>query len=164
MTTLYTLTGEYLALQSALVEAEGELTPEIAEMFDTLPGDYTTKLENCAKAVRMLKAQAEVFGAERGRMADRQRALENRAAWLQEKMHDSMRATNTPVVKGALLSVRVQANPPSIGTVDLSQVPAAYIKTERSLMAREVLDAFKANGAVPAGVEIVTGRSHLVIR
>ena len=127
---LYELTSDVLALQDLL---ENELEDE-QMLLDTLEGvqwEYEFKLEQYAKVVRNLEADAEALKNEAARLTNKRRVIENNVERLKSIMFDSMKATNTPKVKGNILSVAIQKNGgklPVVVDVDTSKLPDELVK------------------------------------
>ena len=127
---LYELTSDVLALQDLL---ENELEDE-QMLLDTLEGvqwEYEFKLEQYAKVVRNLEADAEALKNEVTRLTNKRRVIENNVERLKSIMFDSMKATNTPKVKGNILSVAIQKNGgklPVVVDVDTSKLPDELVK------------------------------------
>ena len=51
---IYELTTEWTSIQSALIEGEGELTPELEEMLDELEGATDAKANAYASVIKNL--------------------------------------------------------------------------------------------------------------
>ena len=130
MAKLYELTSDVLALQDLL---ENELEDE-QMLLDTLEGvqwEYEFKLEQYAKVIRNLEADAEGLKNEAVRLTNKRRVIENNIDRLKSIMFDSMKATNTPKVKGNILTVAIQKNGgklPVVVDVDTSELPDNLVK------------------------------------
>ena len=127
---LYELTADVLVLQDLL---ENELEDE-QMLLDTLEGvqwEYEFKLEQYAKVVRNLEADAEALKNEAARLTNRRRVIENNVDRLKRIMFDSMKATGTNKIKGNILSVAIQKNGgklPVVVDVDTSELPDDLVK------------------------------------
>lgn len=134
MSKLYELTSDILELQDML---ENELDDE-QMLLDTLEGvqwEYEFKLEQYAKVIRNLEADVNAIKTEVKRLTDKRRVLEGNIDRLKKYMFDSMKATNTPKVKGTVLTVAIQKNGgklPIILDVDTSELPDDLVKITES--------------------------------
>lgn len=134
MSKLYELTSDILELQDML---ENELDDE-QMLLDTLEGvqwEYNFKLEQYAKVIRNLEADVNAIKTEVKRLTDKRRVLEGNIDRLKKYMFDSMKATNTPKVKGTVLTVAIQKNGgklPIILDVDTSELPDDLVKITES--------------------------------
>lgn len=82
---LYELTTELQDLYSAIVEAEGEVTPEVESALDTVEGDLAAKMESIGNLLRNLELEAKHFASkidlvklEAKRLADKEKAITGR--------------------------------------------------------------------------------------
>ena len=109
MASLYEVTGSILALQEML---ESPLDDEdiLKDTLEAVQGEYEVKLEACCKVIKNLEADMEAVKAEAKRLSEKAKMLENNRDRLKKAMFDSMKATNTPKVKGQLFTVAIQRN------------------------------------------------------
>lgn len=127
---LYELTADVMQLQDML---ENEVDDE-QMLLDTLEGvqwEYEFKLEQYAKVIRNLEADAEALKNEANKLTNKRRVIENNIDRLKQYMFESMKATNTPKVKGNILTVAIQKNGgklPVIVDVDTSELPDDLVK------------------------------------
>ena len=70
------------AFTAAVDQETGEVDEEKLAVLDQLEMDRTTKLENVACYIKNLRADAEAYKAEKDAFAKRQKAAENRVAYL----------------------------------------------------------------------------------
>lgn len=143
---LYELTADVMTLQEML---ENEVEDE-QMLLDTLEGvqyEYEYKLEQYAKVIRNLEADANAYKLEANRLNERRRVIENNIDRLKNHMFESMKATGINKVKGTLLNVSIQKNGgklPVIVDCDVKDLPESVVKVVESpdLEAiRKLLDA-----------------------
>ena len=131
---LYELTADVMTLQEML---EGELDDE-QMLLDTLEGvqyEYEYKLEQYAKVIRNLEADANAYKVEANRLTERRRVIENNIDRLKKHMFDSMKATGINKVKGTVLNVSIQKNGGKLPVVldcDVKDLPDHLVKVEES--------------------------------
>ena len=134
MAKLYELTADIMQLQDML---ENEVEDE-QMLLDTLEGvqwEYEFKLEQCAKVIRNLEADAEAIKNEVDRLNNKRKLLNNKIDRLKKYMFDSMKATDTTKVKGTVLTVAIQKNGgklPVVVDVDTSELPDDLVKIVES--------------------------------
>ena len=123
---LYEITGELLALQELL---ESPLDDEdlLKDTLEAVQGEYELKLESYCKVIKNLEADMEALKNEAKRLTDKRKVLENNVDRLKKAMFDSMKATNTPKVKGQIFTVAIQKN----GGV----IPINYDKNDKNITA-----------------------------
>ena len=123
---LYEITGELLALQELL---ENPLDDEdvLKDTLEAVQGEYEFKLESYCKVIKNLEADIVGIKAEVDRLSGKRKVLENNIDRLKKAMFDSMKATNTPKVKGQIFTVAIQKN----GGV----IPINYDKNDKNITA-----------------------------
>ena len=150
--TLYELTGFYRTL--ADMDAE-DTTLNLKEALDTVGGQLADKVENIAKLVRTLEAEANAYDQEANRLAKHMVALKVRSAGLKAYVLDNLQAAGLTVLQAGLFKVRVQNSPPSCEIVAEADLPDEY-KTERVVVdvdRRAIIENWKATGAdVPGAI------------
>ena len=162
---LYELTMQYQRLLDEIEEAEGELTDEQWEMLEILDGAFDDKVENLAKFIRSIQADADAVKTERQRLAAREKSLGNKVDWLKRYLQQSLEAAGKDKVKGRVLNVSLRKAPVSCVVRDLDQVPPTFkeeiteIKVDRTAVIRH----FKDTGEVLPGVEMVTDKRYVAI-
>ena len=126
MASLYEVTGNILALQELL---ESPLDDEdlLKYTLEAVQGEYELKLESYCKVIKNLEADMEALKNEAKRLTDKRKTLENNIDKLKKAMFESMKATNTPKVKGQLFTVAIQKN----GGV----IPINYDKNDKNITA-----------------------------
>lgn len=132
---LYELTGDMLKLQQLLETDEVVDTELLNDVLADTTADYEEKIENCAKVYKNLMCDVDAIDAEIKRLTARKKALTTNADNLKARMYDSMKATNTPKIKGKLFTIAIQSNGgkiPVIVDVDTSKLPDDLVKITES--------------------------------
>ena len=124
MSRLYEITGDILTLQEML---ENPLDDEdvLKDTLEAVQGEYEAKLEAYCKVIKNLEADVEALETEANRLIAKSKVLDHNIDRLKKAMFDSMKATNTPKVKGTLFTVAIQRN----GGV----VPILYDKNDKHI-------------------------------
>lgn len=125
MSRLYEITGDLLTLQEMLEDSVDDQV--LADTLEAVQGEYELKLESYCKVIKNLEADMEALKNEAKRLTDKRKTLENNVDRLKKAMFDSMKATNTPKVKGQLFTVAIQKN----GGV----IPINYDKNDKNITA-----------------------------
>ena len=130
---LYELTGDILKLQDLLASGEVVDAELLKDVITDTEADYEAKIESYAMVIKNLSADIAALKEEADRLNSRRKTLEANIDSLKSRMFDSMKATNTPKIKGRLFTISIQANGgkiPVIVDVDTADLPDELVKIE----------------------------------
>jgi len=156
--SLYQLTDDFVQL----MEADGE--DEVAMALVELLGmEIEKKSEGICKLIKVVESTAEQFKAEEKRIAERRKALENKAARIREYMRDRLLSANIDKVQAGTFKV-------SIGMVgscsidDLSIIPPKFLTVvpEQYVPDKNAIKAAIKNGEVVPGAHIEAAYSMTI--
>ena len=155
---LYEIKEAYITLDH-LIE-DNELSREdFKQALDEIEGTLEEKIENYVKYMKNVQGEAEVFKAEEKRMADRRKALENKADRLKEVIDETLRELNIEDIKAGIFSIKYQKNREAVNVIDTSLIPVNYvISTDIKVDKSAILQDIK-NGVEVPGVEITQSES-----
>lgn len=97
--TLSTLLDEYRAIEDMLVEASGEITPEIEAKLGAFGSELGEKLDGYAGAISYLKGQIDYLKAEAAQYTARAKALSNSVEAMRERMAFAMEKAKQDKIK-----------------------------------------------------------------
>lgn len=162
---LYELTEQYQKLNILLDEgAQDEaLKSEIANIQEKL----TDKVKNIGKFILSLEGEAQTIKTEVERLVARKQVTEKKIAWLESYLLNEMVISGLEKVKGALLTVSVAKNPPSVNIINQDLVPKDFRRTipESWVVDRvKILENFRNTAEIPDGCEIITNKKSLRIK
>ena len=166
MTTvpLYALGDELEEIVDAIVELEGELTPELAERLEDIGGAFDEKVERCALFIQNLTAMAKVAESEAKRLRELAEVRTKTAARLKAYVKEQMQRTDRTKIETGRVKAWIQRNGrPSInwpGPDDT--IPKGFERVMVMLDGTKAYEAHKA-GTLPEGFEVDHG-SHLRIK
>lgn len=143
---LYEYAEEFNELLSRLEDEDMDL--ELLEMeLNRLNTGFNTKMDNIAKYIKSLRAEAEAIKIEENRLMARRKARENKAEFLKKYIEDMLNATNRKDLKTELFSFNIQKNIPSLVIENEDIIPMEYKKTVISIDKKSLLDAIKAGNS-----------------
>jgi hypothetical protein len=117
--TLYQRGAAILATLDAIIEAEGEITPEQEAELDASRASFADKVEACLAKRQELRATADACTEEAVRLSQRARTLEARAEWLERYVLTQMTLTDTKSVQGSRFTATRTLNPPKVVAVTM---------------------------------------------
>lgn len=148
--TLPALVAEMSLILNQIIEAGGELSPELETSFDNLGGAIQTKADNYAFFMDRLDAEADFWKAK----ADSYIKVSRSCANLKERLNNSiklaMRTLDTDEVKGHDMRFKLSKLAPKL--VLEGEVPAEYkMVVTTTVPDKERIKADLTNGVVIAG-------------
>ena len=87
---LYELPDAIREIEAEIIEAEGEITDDIADRLDHLEGEFERKAEYLALLSREARAEAKAVKEEEDRLKARRTAAENREKRIKDYLLFSM--------------------------------------------------------------------------
>lgn len=125
--SLYEISQEYRGMVSALMDYQTD-PQAIADTIEAESGSLTTKAQNVAYAIKNLEATATAIKAAEKEMADRRKAMENRAEHIREYLKTCMEIAGVTKIDCPHFALSIKNNPPSVDVFEPSLVPAEFMK------------------------------------
>jgi hypothetical protein len=126
--SLYQLSGDYLAIANKL--SDSDLPPEVInDTLESLSGELEEKCTNVALFVRNLEATAESIKAAEKQMADRRKAIENKANSIRQYLQVNMQRTGITKIESPYFALTIKKNPPSVVIDDVEAIPSEFMVT-----------------------------------
>ena len=165
MSTLYELTGQMAAIEAALEETGGELTPELEELWaetaESLPG----KIDNYNALIKNLEASSEAAKAEEKRLKALREFDDNKVRRIKNHVMDAMIQFGFQRLEGKLCKVFLSSSTSTEVDEDLLLQPYRYkvdtlglpdwVEVELKVRKSVLKDRFKDAEVTPAGVSFV---------
>lgn len=158
--TLFEIAKEYRHITDVLMDAGCDEQT----LSDTLEGEawaLEQKAQNYGFVIRNLQATAASIKDAEKMMADRRKAIENRAAALLERLKTGMEIAGVSKLECPYFAVSIKNNPPSVDVFEPGLIPAEFMKQLEppppSIDKTAIKEAIKAGRDVP-GVMIVQGK------
>jgi len=165
MPKLWELGDELEQVGLAIIENEGELTPELEARLDALAGAWEDKVERVALFVRAQIAMGLAADVECARLERIKKSHERTAATLKAYLQREMERLDRPKVETARVRVRLQANggtPAIRWPCDPKSLPAELQKVTVAVDAEAVRKAAE-DGDLPDGFVFEPRGRHLRI-
>lgn len=109
--SLYDITAEERRFIEALVEGEGELTPELEEAMDTMKENKVCKVQDYHNLYVHLQAVADAARQEEDRLARKRKTAEAGMRRLKDGLLYNMESLGLRRIEGETVEVRIKANP-----------------------------------------------------
>ena len=147
--TLYTISGDLLAILNQLEENGGELTPEMEQALAITEGQFTEKAVDYGLAILNLDAMAEAAKAEKERLAGLQKFYENAKKRLSETLSGAMQAFDRTKVETPTLRLFLR-HTQTTEVDNADDIPARFKVTK----VETVVDKTAVKKAIVAGEDV----------
>lgn len=152
--TLYEMAAEFR--QTAELLADMDLDPQT--ITDTLEAAAFPVEQKCAQVaafIRNMEATAEQIKQAEKQMAERRKAMENRAEHIRDYLLHNMQACGMTKIEHPLFKIAIKQNPESVVIEDERQIPVDYMRfpelpppvPDKALMKQAMKDGYTIPGA-----------------
>ncbi len=157
MATLFNITSEQKRINDALMELDGELTPELEEALVINAENFAVKAEAYAASIHQFEAVEDAADAEIKRLTALKKSAQGAAKRLKDNLAYGMEVMGYDKVDMGLhkLSFRTST---AVNITDEVRIPNTYIKVETKIDKESLKRDLKA-GLVIEGAELVTNRN-----
>ena len=128
MSSLYELTGSYLAVQNMLCDEDVD-EQMILDTLESIEGELEDKADNYAKIIKELDSMVKARKEEAKRLTNSAKTLENKIEFLKWNLFNTMKATGKTKFATDLFSFSIAKNGGKQGLTIDGVVPAEYTKT-----------------------------------
>jgi hypothetical protein len=150
-TSLYILTGDYLALSNKLNDSELD-EQTIIDTLDGASGEIEVKAKNVAMFIRNLESSAEQIKLAEKAMSERRKSLENKAESIKRYLKENMTRCGLTKIECEYFALTIKKNPPSVVIDDDKAIPNEFMVTPEPVAPYPDKSAIKA--AIQAGAEV----------
>lgn len=124
---LHEVAADFLALESLMIEAGGEVTPEVEAWMAENSANLETKVDGYAALIAEWEADVAKWKAEEARVAAHRKAMENAAARLKARLVGELVAMDQLKVETPRFKVAVQRAASTVEVlVDASVLPPQF--------------------------------------
>lgn len=168
--TLYGTMEESFKIYDLLVEAEGELTPELEARLDEMLKGGKEALDSAASVCRKLKADAQACSEEAARFAKRKASFESNLEKLKERMLLVVDNTFDGKVKTAKNTIWGQFSAtsydihlePDVDLNDVEKADPTMVVVAKSLATSVIRERVKAGEVIPVGIEVLESKKRFL--
>jgi hypothetical protein len=157
-TTLYEIGAEFAALEAALTESAGELTPEVEAAWDALGEMERGKVDAYRHICIRFDTFARACEAEAAQLQAKATAATNARKRLMERLKGYMESRGVTELKGELFAAKIQKNG---GKAPLALlVPVEELRPEFQRQRIEA-DTDAIRDALEVGDSTITGKARI---
>lgn len=171
---LYDIPMEFAELEQALIESEGELTPDLEQRFDDFLRGGKDKIEAASMVIRTLEREADACKTEAARLSERKTSHEKNAERLKKMVLIAVDSAFDGKVKTSLFTVWGQTSAarqsvdlmPGSDLEELKKRAPEFVRTSYELDKKAIEEAHKSGKALPEDIIIsdVPGTRYLRIK
>jgi len=158
--TLWEIGDRLLAVEAAIAEADGAITPEIEATLDELEGSFFDKVERVALFIEERAGDAAKAKAQEDRLRGIRKAHESTVASLRDYLERCMARAGVDKVERPTCRVRRYRNTQPAVSCSTAEIPAAFarvIPEQVELDRAAVIAAVKEGAPLPDGIEVAYG-------
>ena len=130
-----------------IMEQDGELTEEDIKTFDELEVAKNDKLKAYGVIIRELKADIDTCKAEKKRLEDMAKRLENRQEWLKSRLIEFMNNNKIDKFESPEVNISFRKSQ-SLNDGDIEKLPEQFIKIEKKADKTAIKDFIKNGGTI----------------
>jgi hypothetical protein len=166
MANLYELMGSYAALQQAMENDDltDEALQQLLDAVDETKGSLREKVNGIVRVIDNLDSDIGRFEREEQRLNKRRTSMKNKKERLRAWVRNSMEILEVPRLKTDVRTLAIESGGKRVVVVDEKLVPKEYTRTTIEVDKKKVMKAYKDDGEIVAGCDIIDGASKLVIR
>lgn len=157
MATLFNITAEQKRINDALMELDGELTPELEEALVINAENFAVKAEGYAISIHQFEAVEDAADAEIKRLTAIKKSATRAKTHLKDNLAYGMEVMGYDKVDMGLHKISFRTST-AVNITDEAYIPNQYIKVETSIDKMALKKDLKA-GLVIEGAELVTNKS-----
>lgn len=163
--TLYDISADLQAIHQAIMDQDGELSPDLEDSLDRLNLELSNKVHGIGKWLRNLEGNESAIQAEIDRLERKKKSVTNLGTRLHDYVKFCMEKADKPKLEFPLFTARIQRNPPSVEILDEQKLPTKYIKIKQisEIDRKQLLNDLKAGEEIDAA-RLVTDKTHLRIK
>lgn len=157
---LYEITDKLLEIGARMVDADGEMTPEMEKELAGWEATFEEKAAMVALFIRHLELQAGMADEEATRLHALAKPRNNTAQRLKVYLMMQMEAAGVRKIDTTRIKAWIQSNPPSVRCdVAPEDLPSDLVRMKMEVDKTKILEKHKAGQPLPEGVEILQGQS-----
>lgn len=165
--TLFELTAEMAAIEDALIESGGELTPELEQALAENEKSLAKKVDDYAAIIAKFSYTEDILDAEIKRLQQRKKVVGNAKERLKKHVCDTMGIFGLTKLESNFntftrrRSVKVETNDEQLTAAYTQRVAEMndslppYLSVEMKVNKTEIKNLQKTEGILPAGAEMV---------
>lgn len=165
MTNLYELSKTVDMVVHEVIDAEGELSPDLERRLDEISLQFKDKASNIGKWVLNIDSNDTLIQNEIERLQRRLRIQGNLKKRLKDYLKFCMENCGLNKLDLSTFTISIAKNPPSVGEIDETKLPSKYIKVVQttSIDKKSLLIDLKTGEQIP-GAYLVSDKTNLRIR
>ena len=129
------------------------------DTLESIEDAIEDKAVNIAKLLKVWEGDIESLKAEKTRLANRQKNLEEKSKRLKSYLQDNLEQLEIFKIKTPLFSFNIQNNPPKAHITNITTIPAQYFKQPDPVLSKAELTAALKAGVKVEGAELVQEKS-----
>lgn len=166
MTALYTLTKELAEINDQLINAEGEISPELETRLDAVNLAVEQKSQGIRKWIAVIEGDTTVIDFEMKRLEKMKKIQDNLYERLKAYVKKNMEIANLNTIKTPIGTFTIAKNPDSIEIVVPELIPDKFKKVipEQKIPDKAAIKEAMQEGYDVPGAKLITDKTNLRIK
>jgi hypothetical protein len=155
--SLYNIAAEYRQMVEHLMDTQDD-AQTIKDTIEAESYPLEVKAQNVAYAVKNLEATAAAIKSAEKEMADRRKAIENRAMHIKEYLKTCMEIAGVQKIDCPHFALSIKNNPPSVEVFEEKLIPVEFLRQPEppppQIDKTAIKEAIKAGKEVPGAMMV----------
>ena len=148
---LYELSNSF----TQLLEMADVMDQEVfQDTLQAIEEELESKVENTAKLIRCLEADAKAIKEEEQRLETRRKSIENKIGHIKEYLFNQLTVAGLDKVKRPTITISIQLNNPAVEILDESLIPSDYIIPQPSKIDKKAILTALKDGLIVDGCDL----------
>lgn len=154
--SLYGIESQYMELVNQIMEADGEITPELSESLAINEKELQKKSEGYVAVINKLDAETAFIDSEVKRLQAQKKVRENAKERLKNALSDAMHLYGLTEIKTHLNKINFRKSESVVISVEPEELPKELQKIKIESISKVEIKAMLKEGKTFKGIELVT--------
>jgi hypothetical protein len=135
--SIFQISVELGIIIDQIIEAGGELTPELEEALSIKEGQLETKATKYGYAIKTMEYESQIIDEEIKRLQDLKKVRQNTMQRLKDVLSTTMQSFDIPEIQTPTLKVNFRKSS-SVEILDEDKIPAEFVTIKQTKTVRKV--------------------------
>lgn len=152
--SLFKIQEQHLELMTSLMDSEGEITEELAQLLEINEKDLSSKAEGYVQVIKKFEAENKYIDDEIKRLQSMKKTRVNALNRLKTSISNAMNLFKVDKIETPLLKINFRKSETVEVNCDIEDLPPELVKIEKKIISKTEIKAKLKEGKVFAGIEL----------